>query len=256
LNARAVIAALVLASGSARAADRATCVAAHEAGQIERRDGKLNKARASFATCAEAECPPSVQRQCVDFLMALDAEQPTLNIAPKDERGGDVLDATVTLDDRAVVMDGKPTPVDVGTHVVTVSANGRATATVRLVARLGEKNRAVSVILAPVAPEPPRPPRPEARPVPIVSWVLGGVSIVALGSFVGFGLAGKSQEQHLDACKAHCDPADPAFAARRRDYVIADVSLGVSIVALGLAAYFYLTRPSVRASPGPIGAVF
>jgi hypothetical protein len=70
------------------------------------------------------------------------------------------------------------------------------------------------------------------------------VSAVGLGAFIGFGLAGKSEEHALDECKP-CDPTLAAFAARHRYDAIADVSLGVSVVALGLAAYFYFTRPSV-----------
>jgi hypothetical protein len=79
--------------------------------------------------------------------------------------------------------------------------------------------------------------------VPTASWILGGVSILGLVGFTGFGLTGKSAEGCVPSCtRSQVDDF-------RRDYLFADLSLGVAIVTGGLAAYFALTT-----KPAPTNA--
>ena len=79
-------------------------------------------------------------------------------------------------------------------------------------------------------------------------WVLSGVAVVGLGSFTYFGLSGKHQENDL---KSHCAPGcqDSDVDAMYRSYLIADVSLGVSLAAASVAGYLLLspskTSPSM-----------
>jgi len=89
-----------------------------------------------------------------------------------------------------------------------------------------------------------------------------GLGVVALGSFAFFGLSGKGEVADLQGCKGHCAQDDVDKA--RTKLVIADISLGVGIVALGVATYMFVTRPKVEgdvkaahahahASPGKLG---
>jgi hypothetical protein len=89
----------------------------------------------------------------------------------------------------------------------------------------------------------PSPPPVVHRPVPVSVYVLGGVGALALGSFGYFGLAGRSEYFDLKgACGPDCTKSMVSSAHTK--LLVADVSLGVSLIALGSAAYLFLTRPS------------
>jgi hypothetical protein len=84
-----------------------------------------------------------------------------------------------------------------------------------------------------------------AAPVPVapkprtLGWIFGGVGVLALGSFGYFGLSGKSLDNELEReCAPRCssDRVDHV----RTQYIVADVSLGVGLVSLALATYFFL----------------
>ena len=120
-------------------------------------------------------------------------------------------------------------------------------------AEIAERARAK---LPPPAPAPPPPEQPGTTPPPeppptkpapmpkapaparsrVPSYVLAGVAAVGAGSFAFFALSGKSKEDDL-ACSPGCpdDRLDPIT----RDYLIADISLGVSVVALAGSLYFW-----------------
>jgi hypothetical protein len=80
-----------------------------------------------------------------------------------------------------------------------------------------------------------------------VVWVLSGVAVVGLGSFGYFGLTGKHQENDLKStCAPHCK--DSEVDAMYRSYLVADVSLGVSLVAASVAGYLLFSTPSGASS--------
>src|SRR5262249_25551731 len=115
----------------------------------------------------------------------------------------------------------------------------------------GEKNRLVLVTFPlptpPVEKHAPRPPSPpafeEERPIPTASWLLGGLGVLALGSYGTFGALGLSERS-----ENHCDTG--CSSSQKKDVdaklQIADISLGVAVVALGAATWFYLARPTIR----------
>jgi hypothetical protein len=122
---------------------------------------------------------------------------------------------------------------------------------------VGEKNRVLRVTFEADAPTPsprapppaPAPPSPD-RPIPVVAYVLGGVSVAALGSFAYFAIKGKIEQTDLESrCAPRCrqDEAD----SMRTKYLVADVSLGVAVLSLGVATVVVLTRPKARAVPAP-----
>jgi len=82
------------------------------------------------------------------------------------------------------------------------------------------------------------PPAPRSR---VPSYVLGGVGAAAAASFAYFAISGHSAFNQLEQCKPNCRRSDVRDV--RTKYLLADVSLGVSVVALATAGYF-LFRPA------------
>ena len=88
----------------------------------------------------------------------------------------------------------------------------------------------------------PATPALRRKDVPVLSYILGGVSIASFGVFTGFGLKGMSAKGDLDklACKPNCDPAKTT--AIKRDFVVADVGLAIGVASLATAAVLLFTR--------------
>ncbi len=69
--------------------------------------------------------------------------------------------------------------------------------------------------------------------------------------FVYFGLSARLADQGLDACSPHCEPAE--VGGIKRDYVMANVSLGVGLAGALTASLLWFTGPgAVR--PARVGA--
>jgi hypothetical protein len=117
--------------------------------------------------------------------------------------------------------------------------------------RDGEKFRATEVPLE--SPAPPRPVEPTGPAAPASGWsprVVGGatligVGVVGLAGFTWLGLSARSEEKDLQDCKP-CTQARIDSVHTR--YVLANISLGVSVVALGSATWLLLTGPSTKAT--------
>jgi len=87
---------------------------------------------------------------------------------------------------------------------------------------------------------------------------VGGGGVAAAGVFAVFGLMGdKQKSDNLDPCYPHCSAA--AVSIGERDNRIADISLGVSIAAVGIAAGIAIVAlatppPSSRTGAGSAAA--
>lgn len=230
--------------------DKKACIKAFDDAQDLRKDGKLTHARERLLACADPACPKLVRADCLKGAESIDAEIPTVVV--KVVRGGsDVADATLTVDGKVAVVDGKPLALDPGPHTLVAKA-GTETATEKVVLATGEKNRVVTVSLPAVvaqktvtkADEAPRI-VPASRPV--WPWISLGVSVVALGGFTVLGLTARADYRALEA---RCAPActDDEVSPVRRRFLLADVALGVSAVALGVAIFGF-TRSS---GPPPV----
>ncbi len=213
--------------------------------------GKYLKARDLFRTCARETCPVVVRRDCAKWLPEMEDAVPTVVLVLHDARGADVSDAKVTVDGDTVAtsIDGRPLALDPGPHDITFEVAGRPPVTSKFVLRAGDKNRPVSATLQPEAPVPqaasttiaPSTDRSERGGIPTASYVLGGVGLAALGSFAVFGITGKGDLSTLrTTCAPHCATSD--LDAAKTKLVIADVSLGIGLVALGVATYLALTN--------------
>ena len=212
------------------------CYDSHEAGQLKRKRGEWRKARASFAACGDNRCPAIVQRDCVAWAAELAAQQPTVVVAVVRDDGTDVLQAKVTLDGSPIAVDGRAIEVDPGEHRVRVEARGQPPFEERFAVREGDRARRLRVTM-------PGPDAGTSWAPPPITYVFGGISVLAIGSFATFAAVGKAHEDELaGTCVNRC--TDDEVAGVRRSYVVADVSLGVAVVAAGAAAvtWFLATR--------------
>jgi hypothetical protein len=147
------------------------------------------------------------------------------------------------------VASARAVELDPGAHRFVFHKGGSPDVETDVVVREGEKNREILATFdagpaaAPIASTPDVASGP--RPVPIAAWILGGVGVIALGSFATFGTIGVVHRGD-DQCGTGCAPSqkDSVDSQLR----IADVSLGVSAVALAIAAWVYFHRPSVAAT--------
>lgn len=279
------LAAAVSFVGSAHADEKAICVAASDQGQTLRDEGKYRAARTSLAECARDACPAIVRRDCEKWLTELDASQPTLVLGARDPKGNDVDGTRVFLDGTLLVdrLDGKPVPVDPGEHVFRYEAPSAAPVEQHVVVRVNEKNRTLTAVLMPQAGQAATAsapsssnatadsatphdaaPTPSRGPVPVAAWVFVGVTAVAAASFGYFGLTGQNDVANMRApggCAPNCQESQ--VDAAKTKLLVADVSLGVGVVSLGLAAFFFFRRgsapprataldlrPDVEAGPG------
>lgn len=226
---------------SARADEREACATAADKAQQLRDEGKYRAERESLLVCARDVCPAPIKRDCLDWLQQLEQVAPTVVLSAK-EGTKDLSEVKVSVDGTVVTdkLDGKPIQMDLGKHTFRFEYAGQ-TKEEEFIIGAGQKNRNVSVTFGAAAPPPPSPPSEGSGSSLVLPAVVAGVGVVALGSFAIFGLTGKSDVDDLESCRGHCAQSDVDHA--RTKLIIADISLGVGVVALGVATYLFFTRP-------------
>ncbi len=239
---------------AARSTASTTCAAAAERGQVLRDEGKLGAAREAFAQCLRPECPKVIATECAAWFDDVGARQPSVVVAVHDERGLDVVGVTIWID--GAVRDdagkGRSVPLDPGPHTVETTVGGKPLSQ-RLVLREREKDR--SVVLEPPRLETPRstpapPPRfIEERPIPVVSYVLGGVAVVLGATGTVFGVSAASDYADLErTCPGQCSDTD--ILGLRAKTVTADIAFSLGLVAAVGAVVVYVVRPTIL-KPAP-----
>ncbi len=246
--------ALILCAAPTRAADKQVCLDAHAQAQQLRKRGQFGATRETLAACARATCPPLVERDCTTWREELEREQPSVVLSVRDPQGHDATAVRVLVDGKplAEALDGRPLPVDPGERTFRFVLPDGVSHEERVLVRTSEKGRMIRVAFQPIAsaPLPPAPsPRespstpegtPERHGLPALAYVFGGVSIVSFGAWAFFGVSGKNLESKLaGSCAPNCEKSD--IATVRRDYLAADVALGVGIVSLGVATWIALS---------------
>jgi hypothetical protein len=264
---------LVAYAGSSWASE-SSCTNQHASGQREIRAGHLKVGAEQLSACSlDTECPAVVRAECYAFLEDAQRLMPTVIFSIIGPDGKQVTAVKVFSNDELITerLDGTPIPLDPGKHRFRfVLPSGDVVSSDELI-REGEKSRVIAVSsgadtepvtpLLPmqrsVAPAPtftrstltPVPVTParqstNARELPTSFWVASGVGAAGLVSFATFALLGRSVHADLAACSPDCGPSRHAdFDALRRDYLLADVSLGIAAVSAGAAAYLYFTSP-------------
>lgn len=271
-------AAVVALPGLAEAAgpSKEQCVAAYQGAQVDMKQSALSSARDKLALCLSESCPNALHADCAEWLKEVERRQPSVVLSFKGKDGGPSTAVPATIDGKpfAGKTDGRAFDVDPGEHTFVFSPPGEPTVEVRVVVREGEKSQkvdATSKLWIPPSASPtgsatgplatPPPATKRERPVPWPVYALGGLALVGAGGFVGFGLAGTAGKSDLETCKPTC--AEDDVSSVRTKYLVADVSLAVGVVALGVAAVVFLTRPEIevparadRAAPPAAGPRF
>lgn len=265
----------VVPSAAFAADEVAACIKNSDTGQELRDQGKLIEARESLAVCARDVCPAQIRTACAEWLTGLGPRIPTMVIAAKDEAGHDVTDGTVMVDGKKVdgALAGKAFPLNPGPHAFRFERDGATPVDLQVVAREGEQRRLVPVTFKPAAPAgvgvgvgsgnnrppPPDKPRSGGSGPPLVSWVLGGAGLVAVGvgAVVGITALGDRSDLKDRNCAPYCPQSD--VDSIRTKFIVSDITVGVGIVAVGAAVVLWLTHKTeapVTTAVGPSGSTW
>jgi len=254
----AIALAVTALGGDARAGDKASdkkaekeaekkaCVEAHAGGQALVREGKLQAAREQFIACGRETCPGALRKDCTQWLGEANENQPSVVIGAKDEQGHDTTAVRVLVDGKevATMLDGRPLEIDPGTHALHYELKSGKTLEEQVLIRQGEKNRKLTAVF-PRAPVPPKP-----FELPMLVYVFGGIGLGAASNFAIWGILGKNKQSELeDECAPRCSQKEAD--AMRRDYLLADLSLGIAVAAIGAAVVLGVTSRSSEPSPPP-----
>jgi len=244
--------------GSAWAADvAATCTTSYESAQISKKKKEYQSARRELLACIRT-CPAVVQRECGQWLDALEPVVPSI-VIHAEAAGEDRSEVKVEMDGKMLAerLDGKGIDVDPGRHDFVFSLEGYPPIRKTVLVQDGEQLRVLNAAFE----------KPDAggssgrkaavtsRPVPVATYVLGGIALAGGAAFAAFGLVGNSQRNRLETeCMPHC--SDGQVDGLRRNMIVADVSLGVGLAALATSTVIWLARPSVPSPRGtPEGVV-
>lgn len=235
------------------------CVGALEQAQSHEQAGRYLASQDELLKCINPVCGEAILSWCTRMHAELKAAIPTVVFSAQDEaRNVDLSEVTVTLDGKPLldVLDGKATALDPGRYSLTFSAAGHEPLQKAVVIRAGERFRQIHVSFpraegatTPVAVTrvAPRPlasmPEPSGRSVPVMTYVLGGLGVVGVGTFATLRVMANSLDDELQqGCAPSCTEA--ALATLDQRYFMSNVALGLGAAALGGAALFYLIEPS------------
>jgi hypothetical protein len=259
--------ALVLAQlcgASPTAAATPDCTGGYVKGQQSRKQGRLKDARARFMECANPACAAYIREDCTAWLAEVEGAMPTLVVEVAGPDGTDVVDARVFVDGVlfANKLEGLARAIDPGTHVVRVDLQRGPSLEQNVLIKEGAKARLIRFVVPPArpagtpAPRAPATPHEETRPVPLASWVLGGLAVAALGMGIGLLVddVGRAHSYNAECPQsggtaAEC-PSDRASNIHRQAS-IAYAAMGASVLLAGAAGALYLFRPARAAKVGP-----
>jgi len=236
-------------------AGKKECAAAYVEAQKLKSSSSFKKAREQLILCAKDECLAAVKKDCVAWLDEVNAALPSIVIEAKGPDGKETFDVKVSIDGEVVAekLDVKAIEVDPGTHKLTLEYAGEAPVEQELILRQGQKNKTIEVSFAkkseakpPVtSPDPEPEPEPDVKSdgagkPPTLSYVLGGVGLLALGGTAFFWLGANGAESDLESkgCEPNCDQADVDAIKQKR--LIGDIALGVGVACIGAAVYLWL----------------
>lgn len=242
------------------AVDVEACLAAHLSGQELRHKAKLLESREQFRQCARQECPSAIARDCVDWLGQYERQIPSVAVRVTADGAGRP-DARVLVDGAPVEnLTGKAIELNPGEHVIRVELPPFEPFETKLLISEGDQFRVVDAQFAtprPIAPSTPQPlperaPVAMERPVPMLSYVFGAVSLAAAGTGAGFGLSSWSLRNKAEkTCAPECSPKGVEVLKQRA--LIADISFGVSIASAIATVTLYVLRPEVPVeADGPV----
>jgi len=225
------------------------CSAAYERTQTEKLAGHYVAAAAAALECSQLQCNSAIVQECVRFYSALETETPTLVFSARKAEGGELTDVRVEMDGKVVAeqITGRPISADPGPHNFVFVHPKRGLLRLSETARVGDKARVLEVTFA--DPNAKAKAKDAAAPatsggVPVMTYVLGGVGVVALGGFAYFRISGVNDYNSMnESCSPNCNPddVDPV----RKKFTYSYVSLGVGAASIvGAAAFYFAGRSS------------
>jgi hypothetical protein len=254
----AAVLALLAAASSARADEKQVCALASEDAQQLRTEGRPKEARERLLVCVRDACPQIVRKDCTLWLAEVTAALPSVVVGARDAQGQDIVNVRVTLDGKPFTdkVDGKAIAVNPGVHTFHYEMDGAPPVEERVVIREGEKNRELVVTFktpvptvappqvpakVPGSAEPLPPPAASHGP-PVLTYVFGGLAVVAAGGYAYFGIKGKNDVDGLrSSCAPSCSEAQKDNAST--ELLVANVSFGVGVAALATAVILWIAQP-------------
>ncbi len=229
---------------------KAQCLSAYESGQRARKAGQLQAAKASFGFCGSTACPRVMHADCGRWLAEVEVEIPTAVFR--------VASAGVELDGASIAIDGGPpreldgraVELDPGEHSLVFTHEGYQTLEQSFRFSVGDKlvQRRVELMpststsdTAAKAPGSATIPEPASSSTLVPTWLGAGVGTLGIAGLVYFGANARKDESALDACSPSC--SKERVAEVRREYLLANVSLGVGAAGFLTAAAWLLFRP-------------
>jgi hypothetical protein len=249
------------------------CVAAFKNAQKQEQSGHLREAQKSFSQCAKATCGMQLRRECMIRFDQLVMDVPSVVPVVTDASGEPVLEVQVTMDGEQLTskIDGRAVAVDPGLHEFTfISPSG--TSTQKIVILQGQRNRPLSISLGSErktkqalaasavnpsalvdyepAPEPVKRAMVEAPPgdePPArsrssrgskVPYLLTGVGLAGVTGYALMTYWGRKDNDMLVQCSPNC--MQQSVDHVRKLYLVANVSLGVGVAALGAATWLFV----------------
>ncbi len=224
------------------------------------RAARVREARREAITCGQDSCSETVRADCITWLGDIERALPTLVIDARDARGATIADLRIEANKELLTehWDGRALELDPGEYVLRIQ-HGEQVVEAHALIHEAEKYRTVQVRFDALPGSKPTlastpPPSSQAPPAspPVVSYVLGGLSLAGMASFAALAASGYSSEQHLrENCAGACRAADVESVRTR--YVWADLSLGVGVTAGIAAAAFWIWQPSPSSTTLAIG---
>ncbi|HTV21553.1 MAG TPA: hypothetical protein VMG12_22850 [Polyangiaceae bacterium] len=228
------------------------CLGNHTEGQQSRRDGKLLESRTAFRACSATTCPSEIIRDCFGWLEEVEKQIPSMSVTVTAD-GVSRNDAQVYVDDVLVLekLSGRAVDVDPGQHRLRVVLPPFEPFEEQVFFPEGDRFRVVDVkfssprpatVAGPTTPSTTPTDIEPYRPVPIASYVFGGIGIAAAISGSAWGISNMALRSDMeDQCSPNC--SDKSIDVLKQRALIADISWGVSIVSIATAATIYFLRP-------------
>jgi hypothetical protein len=204
----------------------------YESAQLGQKEARLLDARRDFRGCAVTACPELVRRDCTEALADLEKKLPSVKLTARGAGGTPLSSYELEIDGHDVVPSKEPLELDPGEHVFVFRAPDGTELERRVTLRPGDTGVPVIAELAPPRSKQTQPrDKPPRSGLPTASYVLGGIALVGLAGFVGFGLAGKSTAK----CEGSC--SDAQVDTIHKQYLFADIGLVVAVVSGGAATW-------------------
>jgi len=212
-------------------------------------------ARATLLACAREGCPPVLREACTRMFTEIEQILPSVIVRARDRRGRDVIGVRVLVDGTTLLesLTGRAVPLDPGPHRIRYVVAGASPVEEEVLIAEGDRQRSLLVTFrVPLQSDGSAEPEASALPAPDASdtrspstapiWIAAGVGAIGLATFTFLHLSAWGDYHELEeTCgPTGCDPEE--VDAVRTKLIVADVSLGVGVTAIGVGVVLALLR--------------